>query len=324
MTSNSASCPHPSLSVQYVTVTAAQLGQRIDNFLLRYFKKVPKSRIYRLVRKGEVRVNKKRVQPEYRLQLDDELRLPPIKLNQQPASKITASTTLKKPGIDLESSILYEDENLIVLNKPAHLPVHAGSRLPFGSIDLMMKCRPNLEKLALAHRIDRETSGCLVFAKTRKMLLDLQEEFFQNRVKKTYLCLLKGRPKQSDCWKINEPLLRVRSNKRQVQVSKQGKPAITEFGIEKCFKNATLVWARPRTGRTHQVRVHSKSMGNPIVGDKKYGDSVCNDLAYQRGLKRLFLHAQQIQINLKKYHYQLDITAPLPNGLEEYLSQLAR
>jgi 23S rRNA pseudouridine955/2504/2580 synthase len=258
--------------VQFITIDPELEGQRIDNFLRTFLKGVPKSLIYRILRKGEIRVNKKRVKPEYKLQGNDELRIPPIRVS-EPSE--VPSTKLDKVA-SLENHILFEDDWLIVLNKPAGTAVHGGSGLSFGVIEALRALRPEQKFLELVHRLDRDTSGCLLIAKKRSALKSLHEQLRDKQVDKRYQALVHGVWPENR-FKVKAPLVKnvLKSGERMVSVNEvEGKPSETRFRILESFDDATLVEASPITGRTHQIRVHCLHAGHPIACDDKYGNEV--------------------------------------------------
>jgi len=302
--------------VRYLTISSEQAGQRIDNFLHTYLKGVPKSHVYRILRKGEVRINKGRVQATYRLQENDLLRLPPVR------QKVDTRQELNPKTLHiLSNSILYEDKYLLIINKPAGLAVHGGSGLSFGIIEGLRALYPKLS-LELVHRLDRETSGCLMVSKKQSILKQLHQQLRDGQVKKHYLALVKGawNPRVTE---VDAPLRKniIKSGERIVRVDKTGKPALSRIQIEKQFANTTLLRIQPATGRTHQIRVHTAYAKHPIVGDEKYGDEAFNrQMRREYGLNRLFLHASHLAFYLPEQDYQLAIDAPLPSILEKLIS----
>lgn len=296
-------------SVQLIEITDELSGQRLDNFLIARLKGVPKSRIYRIVRKGEVRVNKGRIDVSYRLNEGDIVRIPPIRIADRDEACFVPS------GLQdaLQNNILFEDEHLIVVNKPAGYAVHGGNEVSSGIIEALRLIRPEARFLELVHRLDKDTSGCLLIAKKRSALKHLHDLFRTNHVHKTYLALLSGqwaRKKQL----INAPLLKnvSKGGERMVIVSQAGKEAETWFRRLKLFKDMTLVEAIPKTGRTHQIRVHALSLGHPIIGDERYGQQELNRKFCLRGYKRMFLHAEKLQFQHPVTGASLTILAPLP------------
>lgn len=298
------------------TVPADYEGQRIDNFLQAHLKGVPKSYIYRILRKGEVRINKGRIKPTYRLQAGDVLRLPPVR---------QAESTSQKPHAkflqSLQTCILHEDKQLLVINKPSGVAVHGGSGLSYGIIEGIRALYPNETQLELVHRLDRETSGCLLISKKRSMLHQLHELLRETGMNKRYLALVKGNWSKR-LTKIDAPLRKnvMQSGERIVRVDSAGKEALTQFQVVERFDMATLIEAHLITGRTHQIRVHCTHKEHPIAGDTKYGDNEFNKQLKELGLQRLFLHACQLDINLPDY--QLHIEAPLPQQLQSVLEKL--
>ena len=266
-------------------------GQRLDNFLFNKIKNVPKSRIYRMLRGGEVRVNKKRVGPSYKIQPDDSIRIPPF----------WAEETLNKgkPGSNLIKilldAIIFEDNRILVINKPCGIASHGGSGINFGVIETLRTARPDLKNLELVHRLDRDTSGCLILAKKRSALRELHKLIFDGAIVKKYLLLVRGEWKEGER-AVDMPLLKnqLQSGERMVTVDQQGKKSLTIFRPIKIATTASLIEAELKTGRTHQIRVHASHIGYPIAGDEKYGDSEFNAEMKNLGLKRMFLHAEKI------------------------------
>ncbi|MCL7818629.1 23S rRNA pseudouridine(955/2504/2580) synthase RluC [Pasteurella multocida] len=303
-----------------LTISEDEAGQRIDNYLLAKLKGVPKSLIYRILRKGEVRVNKGRIKPEYKLQANDIVRVPPVRISEKEQAPI--STKLNKVS-QLEKQILFEDECLLVLNKPSGIAVHGGSGLSFGVIEALRTLRPDARFLELVHRLDRDTSGILLVAKKRSALRSLHEQLREKTVQKDYLALVRGQW-QSHCKVVKAPLLKneLSSGERIVRVSEQGKPSETRFSIEERYEYATLVKASPVTGRTHQIRVHTQYAGHPIALDDKYGDKHFDEQMTQLGLTRLFLHAFSIRFEHPKTGETLRINAPLDPEMKKILGAL--
>jgi len=308
--------------VQYITVDDEDAGQRIDNFLVKTLKGVPKSLIYRLLRKGEIRVNKKRKKPEYKLVDEDIVRIAPIRVSE---NTTTVSTQLNVVA-NLEKQILFEDERLIVINKPSGMAVHGGSGLSFGLIEALRALRPDARMLELVHRLDRDTSGCLVVAKKRSALRHLHEQLRNKKVQKYYHALVKGRwsdklTRVTDGLKKND----LQSGERVVVVDNvEGKESETRFKVMQRFKNGTLVRAFPVTGRTHQIRVHCQVKGHPIACDAKYGHPEFDAEMKSSGLKRLFLHAASIEFTHPLTEQRLKIEAPLEPSLEKLLTRLKK
>jgi len=284
--------------VRFYTIDSDEAGQRIDNYLLKTLKGVPKSMIYRLLRKGEIRVNKKRTKPEYKLNDEDVIRVAPIRISEKTD---TVSTQLNIVS-NLEKQILFEDDMYIVLNKPSGMAVHGGSGLSFGVIEAMRALRPKTKMLELVHRLDRDTSGCLVIAKKRSALRHLHEQLRNKQVQKFYHALVKGvwSPKLT---RVTEGLRKndLKSGERVVIVDNiKGKESETRYKVLQQYQGATLVRAFPVTGRTHQIRVHCQCKGHPIACDPKYGAQPFDDEMKDIGLKRLFLHAASIEFIILK------------------------
>ena len=306
-------------SVQFIEITDSNAGQRLDNFLLSLEKGVPKSRIYRALRKGEVRVNKGRKKQTYKLQLGDTVRIPPLRVTEKTISN-TVSDFLRQ---QLTESILHEDDDLLILNKPSGLAVHAGSGIDQGIIEALRIIRAELPFLELVHRLDRDTSGCLLLAKSRTALLHLQQQMVEHDINKRYLTLLK------DSWGQEEktviaPLLKntVSAGERMVQVNDEGKYAETLFIPLQQFPDAQLTEVVLFTGRTHQIRVHAKHIGHPLAGDDKYGQRAFNKQMKKAGLKRLFLHAWKLGITHPATNEALQIEAPIPLPLQTFINKM--
>jgi len=303
------------VTARLVTVDEFSIGQRLDNYLLKQLKGVPKSHIYRIIRKGEVRVNKGRKKAEYRLQLEDIVRIPPIR---------TASEKAIKPSdnlIDvLNQSILYEDNGLMILNKHHGMAVHGGSNVSIGLVEaLKAKYKQPIE---LVHRLDRSTSGCLILAKKRSVLKALQEQLVQRQMEKHYIALVKN------SWSkkrhtIDAPIYQ---NSRYSVIDTKGKQAVSHFHPLKNFQkddfSASLVEVVIETGRTHQIRVHAKYADHPIAQDDKYGDQLFDKLMKEKGLNRLFLHAKSITFTNPTTNEIQKVVAPLPIELEDFLNKL--
>ncbi|KTD08599.1 RluA family pseudouridine synthase [Legionella jamestowniensis] len=291
--------------VRYTEISSEEEGQRLDNYLIRVLKGVPKSHIYRIIRAGEVRVNKKRAQVSLRLVQGDIVRIPPVRITH--TKEIFVGTRLEQ---QLQESILFEDNTLLVLNKPAGIAVHGGSGLSLGVIEALRKTRTDLSYLELVHRLDKETSGCLVLAKKRSMLRAIQALLEERQVQKTYWALLKDSWQDKKTVLVDVPLVKnsLKSGERIVSVHPEGKPSQTVFNLLENYQQACLVEASPKTGRTHQIRVHSAYLGHAIVGDEKYGKS--EPIAGLETIKlRLYLHARAIQFNLneKNYRFEADL-----------------
>ncbi|ETI58038.1 23S rRNA pseudouridine(955/2504/2580) synthase RluC [Marinomonas profundimaris] len=283
-------------AVRYVTIDENNEGQRIDNFLVTFLKGVPKGKIYNLLRKGEIRVNKKRTKPDYRLQNEDIVRIAPIVIAPE-SEKPTLSDRLKN---EIESRIVYEDKGLIVVNKPSGLAVHGGSGLSFGLIEVIRQMRPLEKFIELVHRLDRDTSGLIMIAKKRAVLKELHTALREKEgVQKTYFALVYGSwPKRK--LQVNAPLLKneLKSGERVVKVHTDGKESLTRFKLARQFEGYSLVECEPVTGRTHQIRVHAQYAGYSIVGDEKYATVEQLKETKALGFKRLCLHATRLDIML--------------------------
>lgn len=303
-------------SATVIEVDENALGQRLDNFLLRHCKGVPKSHIYRIIRDGQVRINSKRVDANRRLELHDKVRMPPLRIAQTNKPILNSS---KKVVFD----ILFEDDALLAINKPAGLAVHGGSGVSFGVIEQLRQQRPQAKFLELVHRLDRETSGILLLAKKRSALIGLHEAIREGNIEKWYLALVKGR------WTNSKQHVKLALNKyvtsageRRVNIEEDGMPAHTIFTLKQNYDGFSLLEAELKTGRTHQIRVHLAHLGFPICGDDKYGDFALNKELAKQGLKRMFLHAQKITFSHPKNDRLINIEASLPKELQEFLGRL--
>ena len=312
-------------SVSRATISEDEQGQRLDNFLLKICKGVPKSHVYRIVRSGEIRVNDKRAAVSYRLQTGDTLRIPPIRIAQR-QEEIVAGAEIKA-----ELPIVYEDEALLVVDKPSGIAVHGGSGVSFGVIEALRRQRPEARFLELAHRLDRETSGLLLIGKKRSALLALHDMFRRSGsggdakgADKRYLLLVKGRW-MDPVRKVKLPLLKylLESGERRVRVADEGKAAYTVFRLIARWENFSLLEAELKSGRTHQIRVHCAHLGYPIAGDDKYGDFTLNRALPKAGLKRMFLHAWQMRFRHPLSANEMALEAPLPGALKGFLDTIA-
>ena len=312
--------PEASASVRFVTIDETADGQRIDNFLLRTLKGVPRSHIYRMLRAGNVRVNKGRIKPAYRLAVGDIVRIPPLRT----ALREPHSAPLKLIE-KIRNSILYEDDHLMVLDKPAGLAVHGGSGISLGAIEILRQARSECAGLELAHRLDRDTSGCLMIAKRRSSLRRLQTLQRDGRIAKTYLALMYGRSRKGQ-FAVDAPLRKntLRGGERVVRVDPTGKASRTRFNVIEQFADSMLVEAQLETGRTHQIRVHAAHVDYPLLGDPKYGDQNANQRHRELGLRRLFLHAWRLRIPFDTNGAALNIEAPLPDDLQTLLTNLRK
>jgi 23S rRNA pseudouridine955/2504/2580 synthase len=318
MTASTATTP-AGQGVQHVEATAGDAGQRLDNWLLRTLRGVPRSRIYRLLRKGEVRVNGRRAQPEQRLQAGDSIRLPPVRTATEQGAPRVPDSLIES----IERCVLSQDRRLIVVNKPAGVAVHGGSGLSFGVIEALRTSRPQ-EELELVHRLDRDTSGCLLVARDRTTLRLLHALIRDGALEKRYLTLVKGN------WPhgrkpIDAPLATQNREhgERVVRVKAEGKQSLTHFApVEFYGSRATLLEADIATGRTHQIRVHAGFAGHPVAGDDKYGDREFNAAMREFGLTRMFLHAHSVSFEWPDSGNTFSASAPLPEDLAAVLDRL--
>ena len=304
--------------VRKVRIDSEQAGQRIDNFLRRELPGVPKGRVYRLLRRGEVRVNGGRIRAEYKLQEGDEVRVPPVTIRAEgepPSEKLAAS---------LAERVLFEDKRLLVIDKPSGIAVHGGSGISHGVVEMLRHARPELHDLSLVHRLDRETSGCLVLAKKRSALRELHECFREGLVEKSYLGLAVGD------WQLGEQLIdeplfvqNRQGGERHVIVSNEGKSAQTRVQLSRKYGKYSLMQCSPLTGRTHQIRVHLEHYDHPLLGDERYGEGDENRAARKLGLKRLFLHAQSIAFPDSSGN-ESHFTSPLADDLERFLVKVSK
>lgn len=306
----------PKSAVTLRKITAEEAGQRIDNFLMRLFKTVPRSRVYRLVRKGEVRVNRKRVEAEYRIQEGDEVRLPPVRIDagDEPGRPSTSLLEL------IERAVIFQDKHLLVIDKPAGVAVHGGSGMSFGVIEALRASRPH-ETLELVHRLDRDTSGCLLVARDRATLTALHALIRNGGMHKTYLALVAG-SWQLGTKRIDAPLAtdNRQHGERHVRVAAAGKDSVSVFKpVQFLGSLATLMEVDIPTGRTHQIRVHASFAGHPLLGDDKYGDRERNAELRRHGLKRTFLHAQSVAFEWPGSGVPFHASAPLPSDLAAVL-----
>ncbi|MEM1114511.1 MAG: RluA family pseudouridine synthase [Pseudomonadota bacterium] len=312
-----ASRPRPSQH----TVGPEGEGQRLDNYLIKLFKGVPKTRLYKALRKGEIRVNKGRVKADYRLCVGDVLRLPPLR---QAAKAEEPRQVPQRWAQDIASRVVYEDEGLLVIDKPSGLAVHGGSGLSFGLIESLRQLRPHDRYLELVHRLDRDTSGLILIARKRAVLTELHRLLREDQVDKRYIALVLGNWPQRRSL-VDAPLEKnvLSSGERMVRVMSSGRRSKTEFSVLERLRGATLVEAKPITGRTHQIRVHARHVGCPLIGDEKYGDVRTESLARDIGLKRLFLHAASLRFSLP-HCGRLELSAGLDNNLENILEKLRK
>ncbi len=305
-------------SVAHVVIDDEEQGQRLDNFLIRRCKGVPKSHIYRILRSGEVRVNSRRVDATYRLCAGDNLRIPPIRIAERPKSEVDEAA---KQRVDLP--ILFEDEAMLVIDKPEGIAVHGGSGVSFGVIEALRRQRPQAKFLELAHRLDRETSGILLVGKKRLALTALHDMFREHGAgaDKRYLVLVKGRW-MNNTQHVKLPLLKylTENGERRVSVDAQGKASHTVFRLLARWPEMSLLEAQLKTGRTHQIRVHLAHLGFPILGDEKYGDFSLNKDLKRDGLKRMALHAWRMAFRHPLTSGPMECVSPLPDGVGNYIA----
>lgn len=302
--------------VKYFIVKENETGQRLDNYLVRILKGVPKTLIYRLIRKGEVRVNMKRSQASTKLLINDSIRVPPIRTSD---IKLKPTVNAKMQAM-LNAAIIYEDASLIVINKPIGIAVHGGSGLSFGIIEALRQTRSDLSYVELIHRLDKDTSGCLLIAKKRSILKAIQALFVESKIQKTYLALLAGRWLYNTKSKVVKLALKkhvTATSERFMRVDKTGKESETLFTLCINHQECCLVEAKPKTGRMHQIRVHSASLGHAIIGDEKYGTA--NVLSFPLE-KRLYLHAAELEftLNERKFHF----VSPLDNTFKQVIERI--
>ena len=311
--------------VTFVLVEASDAGQRLDNWLLRTMKGLPRSLIYRLLRTGQVRVNGKRAKPDQRVAEGERIRLPPRKDAPPPSEAPSPLVVSKSLREVVESSIVREDKDLIALCKPAGLAVHGGSGLSFGVIEALRAMRPDESELELVHRLDRETSGLLLVARNKKTLRELHTLFRDGKVEKRYLALVKGQ------WNLGRTTVDVplatrqkQGGERMVRVHESGKEARSTFEAADFFgSRATLMQVEIDTGRTHQIRVHAQHAGHPVAGDPKYGDREFNEEMRDMGLDRMFLHAQSISLDWPNAGRTYQVSVPLPPELANVIDVLS-
>ena len=304
--------------VRWIEITQENEGQRLDNFLITALKGVPKSKIYKIIRKGEVRINKGRVKQTTRLAIGDMVRIPPI--------RVAAEGEIVNPGQKLlaviESAILFEDDYIMLINKPTGLAVHGGSGISLGLIETLRVARPEQRFLELVHRLDRDTSGVIMVAKKRSALLAMHKALQTNQMNKEYLALVHGRWRDS-CKQVDAPLRKneLRSGERVVRVSDEGKASLTKYKVNEAFTDYTLVAAKPITGRTHQIRVHCQYENHPIAGDNKYCEDGQLKADKRRGITRLFLHAHRLTFKHPESGDKIMIEAPLDGVFAEVVRQ---
>ena len=317
--SDISSVTSPAVEVKWLTVDEESAGQRLDNFLIRHLKGVPKTHVYRIIRSGEVRVNKGRASADTRIETGDVVRLPPVRISEKVAEKAA------RPAPGREFPLLLEDDALMAIDKPAGVAVHGGSGVSFGVIEQLRQARPLAKLLELVHRLDRETSGILLVAKKRSALKHLQDQFRERETGKTYLALVKG--SWPEKLKVIDSALHkflLPDGERRVKVTSNEDPdgmrSITLVKVAERLVDCTLLEVTIKTGRTHQIRVHLASQGHPIAGDDKYGDFEWNKVLQKQGLKRMFLHAWRLQFSHPATGKRVELKSNLPSELQLYVN----
>ncbi|MEN9720977.1 MAG: Ribosomal large subunit pseudouridine synthase [Pseudomonadota bacterium] len=309
------------LEVKWLTVDEESAGQRLDNFLIRHLKGVPKTHVYRIIRSGEVRVNKGRASADTRIESGDVVRLPPVRISDKVAEKAA------RPAPGREFPLLLEDDALMAIDKPAGVAVHGGSGVSFGVIEQLRQARPMAKLLELVHRLDRETSGILLVAKKRSALKHVQDQFRERETGKTYLALVQGQWPEK--LKVIDSALHkflLPDGERRVRVTSNDDPdgmrSITLVKVAERWDTCTLLEVTIKTGRTHQIRVHLASQGHPIAGDDKYGDFEWNKSLQKQGLKRMFLHAWRLQFTHPATGKRVELMSNLPPELQLYVNHV--
>ncbi len=307
--------PNKRSGAHLVKVDADRAGQRLDNFLSARLKGVPRSAVYRMIRTGQVRINGRRCKPASRLEEGDDVRIPPAATTERDTFVISDRVISQ-----LRAAVLFEDHDLMVIDKPSGMAVHSGSGLPWGLIDALRQARPG-EFIELVHRLDRETSGCLVLARNGAALNDLSAQFRDGRIEKRYLCLLDGRLREAVV-EVDAPLRKVSTGSTGlVEVSEDGKPALTRFHLLDAYRDCSYAEAELFTGRTHQIRAHARYIGMPLAGDERYAGRASLKKWKRRGLKRVFLHAHRLALTSPKGE-PLVFESPLPATLRRVLIEL--
>ena len=317
--SDISSATSPAVEVKWLTVDEESAGQRLDNFLIRHLKGVPKTHVYRIIRSGEVRVNKGRASADTRIETGDVVRLPPVRISDKVAEKAA------RPAPGREFPLLLEDDALMAIDKPSGVAVHGGSGVSFGVIEQLRQARPLAKMLELVHRLDRETSGILLVAKKRSALKHLQDQFRERETGKTYLALVQG--SWPEKLKVIDSALHkflLPDGERRVKVTTNEDPdgmrSITLVKVAERLVDCTLLEVTIKTGRTHQIRVHLASQGHPIAGDDKYGDFEWNKVLQKQGLKRMFLHAWRLQFSHPATGKRVELKSNLPSELQLYVN----
>jgi len=296
--------------VSNLIVKKNQSGQRIDNFLMYQFRSVPRSIIYKILRTGQVRVNGLRVKPSYKTKSDDKVRIPPISFKQK------EKTYVKNTSHDIKKLLIYEDDFLIVVNKPAGISVHSGTSEVYGLIDMLRDYFVDCERLELAHRLDKPTSGCLIVTKTTEAMRLLQSQFRNKSIKKLYTALVCGRWSLGEIL-VDDPILYGNEKKRI-----KAKASKTRFAPVEYYEDSTLLEVETFSGRTHQIRLHAQSKNHSLLGDTKYGNKIYNQNFRKMGLRRLFLHANKLIFSHPISEKTITVNAPLPDDLKIILNQL--
>jgi 23S rRNA pseudouridine955/2504/2580 synthase len=311
----------PSLEVSWLTVDEESVGQRLDNYLIRHLKGVPKTHVYRIIRSGEVRVNKGRASADTRVEVGDVVRLPPVRISDKVAEKVA------QPAPAREFPLLFEDDALMAIDKPAGVAVHGGSGVSFGVIEQLRQARPQAKLLELVHRLDRETSGILLVAKKRSALKHLQDQFRERETGKTYMALVQG--SWPDNLKVIDSALHkflLPDGERRVKVTTPDDPdgmrSITLVKVIERLVGCTLLEVTIKTGRTHQIRVHLASKGHPIAGDDKYGNFEWNKNLSKQGFKRMFLHAWRLQFTHPVIGQRVELKSAMPTELQNFVQHV--
>ncbi len=319
--STTSQATNQALEVKWLTVDEESAGQRLDNFLIRHLKGVPKTHVYRIIRSGEVRINKGRASADTRIENGDVVRLPPVRISNKVAEKAA------RPAPSREFPLLLEDDALMAIDKPAGVAVHGGSGVSFGVIEQLRQARPQAKLLELVHRLDRETSGILLVAKKRSALKHVQDQFRERETGKTYLALVQGNwPEKIKVIDSSLHKYLLADGERRVRVTSNDDPdgmrSITLVKVAQRLEGCTLLEVTIKTGRTHQIRVHLASQGHPIAGDDKYGDFEWNKALTKQGLKRMFLHAWRLQFTHPATGKRVELKSPLPPELQLYANHV--
>ncbi|MGH8033661.1 MAG: RluA family pseudouridine synthase [Lysobacterales bacterium] len=302
-------------AVKQVRVAADHAGQRLDNFLVRQLKGVPRAAVYRMIRTGQVRINGGRCTPDHKLRAGEEVRIPPVRALQG-GTAIVSATVIDQ----IRNAVIYADANYVVVDKPSGMAVHSGSNLPWGMVDAVRQGRPN-QYVELAHRIDRETSGCVVLARNRPALKHIATQFRDGSIVKKYRCLMNGHLREARIT-VDAPLLKTRgAHEHLVEIDEEGKDAVTEFRLLQTYRECSYVEAELFTGRTHQIRVHAAHIGLPLAGDERYSTPAALKIWKARGLHRLFLHAHQLAFTSLTGEF-INCDSPLPAALRAVLDRL--